>query len=90
MHINYEDTDAGGVVYYGNYLGYMERVRNAFLRDRGYPLSHLSENHNILFVVKEAHLEYHLPAKLDDVLQVTLMIENLSGASIFISPSGTT
>ena len=54
LQINYEDTDAGGVVYYGNYLGYMERARNAFLRSLGLPLARVRDDYNLLFVVTEA------------------------------------
>lgn len=80
--VNYEDTDAGGVVYYGNYLAYMERVRNAFLREKGYPLSALTRDHKVLFVVTEASLRYLLPAKLDDELEITLGISKIRGASV--------
>ena len=73
--INYEDTDAGGVVYYGNYLGYMERARNAYLRDLGYPLSNLQEESQVLFVVTDARLKYLMPARLDDELTITLDIK---------------
>ena len=80
--INYEDTDAGGVVYYGNYLGYMERVRNAFLRSRGFPLNMLAQDYRLLFVVTDAKLRYFAPARLDDVLKVTLAMGKIGGASI--------
>ncbi len=80
--INYEDTDAGGVVYYGNYLGYMERARNAYLRFHGFPLTRLLEEHRLLFVVTDAKLHYFSPARLDDVLKVTLTVEKIGGASI--------
>ena len=80
--VNYEDTDAGGVVYYGNYLAYMERARNAFLRSKGFPLSMLTRDHQILFVVTEASLRYLLPAKLDDELEITLDISKIRGASV--------
>ncbi len=82
VQINYEDTDAGGVVYYGNYLGYMERARNAYLRKQGFPLSTLSDQHQILFVVTEARLKYLLPARLDDELRVTLRIIKAGGAVV--------
>ncbi len=82
VQINYEDTDAGGVVYYANYLAYMERVRNAYLREKGYPLRLLAEEHGLLFVVTDAKLKYLSPAQLDDLLQVTLEIEKLSGAGM--------
>ena len=80
--VNYEDTDAGGVVYYGNFLGYMERVRNAFLRLHGFPLRALADEHQILFVVREARLKYLLPAKLDDELEVTLGVSEVRGAVV--------
>ena len=72
----------GGVVYYGNYLGYMERARNALLRKHGFPLSVLVEKHGILFVVREARLKYLLPARLDDELEVTLGITEIRGAVV--------
>ena len=80
--INYEDTDAGGVVYYGNYLGYMERARNACLRSLGYPLGVLKEERGLLFVVRNVVLRYFSPARLDDEIEVTLRIRKLAGASI--------
>ena len=82
LQINYEDTDAGGVVYYGNYLGYMERARNAFLRSLGLPLARVRDDYNLLFVVTEASINYHAPAVLDDEIQVTLEIQKLGAASV--------
>ena len=82
LQINYEDTDAGGVVYYGNYLGYMERARNACLRRIGFPPSELEQRHSILFVVTEVRLNYLAAARLDDELIVTLEILHLRRASM--------
>ena len=82
LQINYEDTDAGGVVYYGNYLGYMERARNAFLRSLGWPLARVRDDYSLLFVVTEASINYHAPAVLDDEIQVTLEIQKLGAASV--------
>ncbi len=82
VHINYEDTDAGGVVYYGNYLGYMERARNAYLRQHGFPLSLLARNYNVLFVVTDARIKYLFPARLDDELQVTLKVQKMRAATV--------
>ena len=82
LTINYEDTDAGGVVYYGNYLGYMERARNAYLRSLGYPLGKLEVDHQILFVVNWAGIKYLSPAKLDDELLVTLGVSKVGGADV--------
>jgi acyl-CoA thioester hydrolase len=82
VSINYEDTDAGGVVYYGNYLGYMERVRNAFLRHHGFPLTQLIDDHHIIFVVRDVSIRYLSPARLDDELTATLETETVGGASV--------
>ena len=79
--INYEDTDAAGVVYYANYLAYMERARNACLRAAGLPLTVVRTEHNAVFVVTEVHLRYRKPAVLDDVIGVTLEVDDLRGAS---------
>ncbi len=84
VQINYEDTDAGGVVYYANYLAYMERVRNACLRQLGYPLAELQQQ-CLLFVVVEAKIKYIKPAKLDDLIEVTLEVLEIRGASIFFA-----
>ncbi|NKB63345.1 MAG: YbgC/FadM family acyl-CoA thioesterase [Gammaproteobacteria bacterium] len=80
--INYEDTDAGGIVYYGNYLSYMERARNACLRQAGYPLGVLVEEFGVLFVVTDARLKYIQPGRLDDALEITLGVKSIRGASI--------
>lgn len=80
--INYEDTDAAGVVYYANYLAYMERARNACLREAGFPLTRVLNELNVVFVVAEAKLRYRRPARLDDVVYVTLEVETARGASV--------
>ena len=82
VHINYEDTDAGGVVYYGNYLGYMERARNAYLRQHGFPLLLLARDYKIIFVVTDVSIKYLFPARLDDELQVTLEIQKMGAATV--------
>lgn len=82
LDINYEDTDAGGVVYYGNYLAYMERARNAFLRERGYPLTIIEQNFQVIIVVTQAQIQYHAPARLDDRIRVTLDVTKIGAARI--------
>jgi len=82
IHVNYEDTDAGGVVYYGNYLGYMERARNACLRFHGFPLSQIEKQDKILFVVTGVQLRYYLPARLDDEIEVNLKVQQIRGARV--------
>jgi acyl-CoA thioester hydrolase len=69
IRVYYEDTDFGGVVYYANYLRYMERSRTELLRDRGIDLLQF-HNNGYLFAVIEANVKYRKPAKYNDILTV--------------------
>lgn len=71
VRIYWEDTDAGGVVYYANYLRYLERARTEWLRAKGVDQSRLAAEHGVLFMVRAVNVEYHAPARLDDRLVVT-------------------
>ena len=82
VRIYYEDTDAGGIVFYANYLKFFERARTEWLRASGVNQQVLAENDGAIFVVKNANIDYHAPAKLDDVLDLTLSIEKLGRASV--------
>jgi acyl-CoA thioester hydrolase len=82
VRVYYEDTDAGGIVYYANYLKFFERTRTEWLRAIGIGQQALLEEHDAMFVVKSASADYHAPARLDDVLKLTLEIEKLGRASI--------
>ncbi|ANC04604.1 MULTISPECIES: tol-pal system-associated acyl-CoA thioesterase [Pseudomonas] len=79
--VYYEDTDAGGVVYYVNYLKFMERARTERLRHLGFSQSELAEQ-NLLFVVHSSEARYHAPARLDDALRVTAQVLELNRASL--------
>ncbi|MBS7326741.1 MAG: tol-pal system-associated acyl-CoA thioesterase [Thiopseudomonas sp.] len=79
--VYYEDTDAGGVVYYVNYLKFMERARTERLRALGYSQHELAAQ-NLLFVVHSAQTRYHAPARLDDELQVSAQVEKLGKARL--------
>lgn len=79
--VYYEDTDAGGVVYYVNYLKYMERARTERLRTLGYSQHELAAQ-NLLFVVHSAQTRYHAPARLDDALLVTARVVRLGRARL--------
>lgn len=79
--VYYEDTDAGGVVYYVNYLKFMERARTERLRALGYSQHELAAQ-NLLFVVHSAQTRYHAPARLDDELRVTAQVEKLGKARL--------
>jgi acyl-CoA thioester hydrolase len=81
IRIYYEDTDCGNVVYYANYLKYMERGRTELMRDLGLDLADLHEQ-DTLFVVAEAHLKYRHSARYSDVLDVATWIAEHSSASI--------
>jgi tol-pal system-associated acyl-CoA thioesterase len=78
-----EDTDAGGIVYYVNYLKYMERARTEFLRALGFARPALFREDR-LFVVREVALTYRAPARLDDLLQATVTVERAAGAALVL------
>jgi acyl-CoA thioester hydrolase len=82
VRIYYEDTDAGGIVFYANYLKFFERARTEWLRATGVNQQLLAQQDGAIFVVKRASIDYQAPAKLDDVLDLTLTIEKLGHASI--------
>jgi acyl-CoA thioester hydrolase len=69
--VYWEDTDASGVVYYANYLRYMERARTEWLRQRGWSQQQLAIDPGILFTVANVNIDYLKPAKLDDALWVS-------------------
>lgn len=79
--VYYEDTDAGGVVYYVNYLKFMERARTEWLRALGLAQSQLAAE-NLLFVVHSAEARYLAPARLDDGLSVSAEVTELNRASL--------
>lgn len=82
VRVYYEDTDAGGIVYYANYLKFFERARTEWLRAIDVGQQALLEQHDALFVVKSVSTDYHAPARLDDALRLTLSIEKMGRASI--------
>ena len=82
VRVYYEDTDAGGIVYYANYLKFFERARTEWLRSLGVNQDVLLREHDAMFVVKNVSADYHAPARLDDVIKLTLRIAKLGRASI--------
>lgn len=74
VSVYYEDTDAAGVVYYANYLKFMERARTEWLRHLGHPLAELEGRHGIVFVVSHVDIAFRLPARLGDRLAVDVAI----------------
>jgi tol-pal system-associated acyl-CoA thioesterase len=71
MHVYWEDTDGGGVVYYANYLKFMERARTEWLRSLGHSQREIADQYGFVFAVAEASVKYRKPARLDDDLHVT-------------------
>lgn len=82
LRIYYEDTDTGGVVYYANYLRFFERARTEWLRSAGVGQQLMTEQENVMFMVKSTVIDYHSPAKLDDRLEVSVRLEKLGRASV--------
>lgn len=82
VRVYYEDTDAGGVVYYANYLKFCERARTDGLRALGFEQARLAAEADLLFVVRRVQAEYLQAARLDDLLEVTATVERLGGASV--------
>ncbi len=82
VRVYYEDTDTGGIVFYANYLKFFERARTEWLRAAGIGQQALSESHHAMFVVKSTAVDYHAPAKLDDELKLTVVVERLGRASV--------
>lgn len=82
--IYWEDTDAGGIVYYANYLRFFERARTEWLRARGLGQRSLSERQGGMFVVSRASVNYLHPARLDDRIAVTATLEQAGAASLLI------
>jgi acyl-CoA thioester hydrolase len=69
--VYWEDTDAGGIVYYANYLRFLERARSEWLRQRGFSQQRLQHEEGMLFTVVSLEIEYRAPARLDDELEVS-------------------
>ncbi|MBE0613361.1 MAG: tol-pal system-associated acyl-CoA thioesterase [Burkholderiales bacterium] len=82
VRVYYEDTDIGGVVYYANYLKFFERARTEWLRSYGVNQDKLAQEEGLIFVVRRATLEFDRPARLDDLLEVT--VEPLKIARVYI------
>lgn len=82
IRIYYEDTDAGGIVYYANYLKYAERARTEFLRHLGINQEEMLKKEGKGFVVRDCTISYKSPAKLDDALNITCKVTEIKGVSL--------
>src|SRR5664280_547254 len=84
VRVYWEDTDAAGIVFYANYLKFFERARTEWLRSLGFDPELLRAETGIAFVVAETALRYRLPARLDDMLEVTVRVAHLGQASLSV------
>lgn len=82
VRVYYEDTDTGGVVYYANYLKFMERARTEWLRSLGFEQDQLIRDAGIIFAVRSVEVDYLRPARFNDALTVTAEVVHNGGASI--------
>jgi acyl-CoA thioester hydrolase len=85
VRIYWEDTDAGGIVFYANYLKFFERARTEWLRHLGVEQHALRQATGGMFVVSETQVKYHRPAQLDDMLRVTACMGETGRASLVIA-----
>ncbi len=82
VRVYYEDTDAGGLVYYANYLKYLERARTEWLRAAGWDQSAIQRDAGLVFAVRRAEIDFLAPALLDDWLDVEAQLVHAGRASV--------
>ena len=85
LKVYYEDTDAGGVVYYANYLKFLERARTEALVTLGFNNKKIKENFGSLIVVKSCNIEYKIPAHLEDELSIRSFVKSITKTSFFMN-----
>lgn len=84
VRVYWEDTDAGGVVYYANYLKFMERARSEWLRSFGFEQDALRDEAGVVFVVRRVEIDYLSPARFNDALDVTVGLHEAGRASLVV------
>ncbi|MFL6698023.1 MAG: tol-pal system-associated acyl-CoA thioesterase [Vitreoscilla sp.] len=85
VRVYWEDTDAGGIVFYANYLKFFERARTEWLRSLGHSQQQMVDATGCMFVVQETSVRYVKPARLDDVLTITVDVRERGRASLRIA-----
>jgi acyl-CoA thioester hydrolase len=80
LRVYYEDTDMAGIVYYANYLRFIERGRSDWVRDIGMDQNRMKDEYGIVFAVKRIEADYLAPARLDDILVVETVLDEVKGA----------
>ena len=84
LKVYYEDTDAGGIVYYANYLKFLERARSEFIYKLGFSNTLLKKKHDILIIVKSCNIEYKKPAVFEDKLKISTLLKKISTTSFIM------
>ena len=85
LKVYYEDTDSGGVVYYANYLKFLERARTEALFSIGYSNNKIQQDFNSLIIVKSCNIEYKKPAHLEDELTIRSFVKSITKTSFFMN-----
>lgn len=85
VRVYWEDTDAGGVVFYANYLKFFERARTEWLRSHGFGQQDLRAREGLIFVVTDTTVRYRQPARLDDLIEATVAVRSARPASLVIA-----
>ena len=85
LKVYYEDTDSGGVVYYANYLKFLERARTEALFSIGYSNNKILQDFNSLIIVKSCNIEYKKPAYLEDELTIRSFVKTITKTSFFMN-----
>ena len=84
IRVYYEDTDFGGIVYYANYLKFIERGRSEWVREMGIDQVAMKRDEGVVFAVRRVEADYHSPARYDDELIVTTDVEAVTGARLIV------
>lgn len=85
--VYWEDTDAGGVVYHAQYLAFLERARSEWMRALGHGQERLRDGHGLVFAVRAMRIDFRAPARLDDMLDVTVELRECRRASLVLAQS---
>ncbi len=85
VRVYYEDTDAGGVVFYANYLKFLERARTELLRSYGFEQDELRAEENVIFAVRSVHVDYLKPARFNDSLNVSAELSQSKKTSFYFT-----
>jgi len=84
IRVYYEDTDMAGIVYYANYLKYIERARSDWVKSLGIDQNTMREKDGVVFAVRRVEADYHAPARFDDALQVETRVQTVTGARLVL------